>query len=267
VRVVVVGGGIAGCSVAYHLTKLGWRDVLLLERRDISCGTTWHAAGLVGQLRATQNLTRLAKYGGDLYERLEAETGQATGFRRPGSLSLARNAERMHELIADILELSMIESGNVSVDIREVRLSNAVDEVLSALSTKAADREVKLRSKVTEKTLVFADPTRLGQMLTNLVDNAIKFNRRGGEVVVSHEMRAGRDIVSVRDTGEGILPEHLQRIFERFYRADRARTREVGGTGLGLSIVKHLARLHGGEVSVDSTLGTGTTFTIELPSK
>jgi glycine cleavage system T protein len=97
-RVVVIGGGIAGCSVAYHLTKLGWRDVLLLERRDISCGTTWHAAGLVGQLRATQNLTRLAKYGGDLYERLEAETGQATGFRRPGSLSLARNAERMHEL-------------------------------------------------------------------------------------------------------------------------------------------------------------------------
>jgi len=72
--------------------------VLLLERRDISCGTTWHAAGLVGQLRATQNLTRLAKYGGDLYEQLEAETGQATGFRRPGSLSLARNAERMHEL-------------------------------------------------------------------------------------------------------------------------------------------------------------------------
>ena len=95
---VVIGGGIAGCSVAYHLTKLDWRDVLLLERRDISCGTTWHAAGLVGQLRATQNLTRLARYGGDLYERLEAETGQATGFRRPGSLSLARNAERMHEL-------------------------------------------------------------------------------------------------------------------------------------------------------------------------
>jgi 4-methylaminobutanoate oxidase (formaldehyde-forming) len=97
-RVVVVGGGIAGCSVAYHLTKLGWRDVVLLERRDLSCGTTWHAAGLVGQLRATHNLTRLAKYGADLYERLEAETGQATGFRRPGSISLARTAERMHEL-------------------------------------------------------------------------------------------------------------------------------------------------------------------------
>src|SRR5215467_11760999 len=97
-RVVVIGGGIAGCSVAYHLTKLGWRDVVLLERRELSCGTTWHAAGLVGQLRATHNLTRLAKYGADLYERLEAETGQATGFRRPGSVSLARTPERMHEL-------------------------------------------------------------------------------------------------------------------------------------------------------------------------
>jgi 4-methylaminobutanoate oxidase (formaldehyde-forming) len=94
----VIGGGIAGASVAYHLAKLGWRDVLLLERREISCGTTWHAAGLVGQLRATQNLTRLARYGGDLYERLEAETGQATGFRRPGSISVARTRERMEEL-------------------------------------------------------------------------------------------------------------------------------------------------------------------------
>ena len=97
-RVVIAGGGIAGCSVAYHLAKLGWRDVVLLERRDLSCGTTWHAAGLVGQLRNTANLTRLAKYGADLYEQLETETGQATGFRRPGSISLARNAERMHEL-------------------------------------------------------------------------------------------------------------------------------------------------------------------------
>ena len=97
-RVVVIGGGIAGCSVAYHLTKLGWRDVVLLERRELSCGTTWHAAGLVGQLRATHNLTRLARYGAELYERLEAETGQATGFRRPGSVSLARTPERLHEL-------------------------------------------------------------------------------------------------------------------------------------------------------------------------
>src|SRR5438093_7857708 len=97
-RAVVIGGGIVGCSVAYHLTRLGWRDVLLLERRQLSCGTTWHAAGLVGQLRSSHNLTRLASYGAVLYEQLEAETGQATGFRRSGSVSVARTAERMIEL-------------------------------------------------------------------------------------------------------------------------------------------------------------------------
>jgi 4-methylaminobutanoate oxidase (formaldehyde-forming) len=97
-RVVVIGGGIVGCSVAYHLTKLGWRDVVLVERRDLSCGTTWHAAGLVGQLRSSHNLTRLASYGAVLYEQLEAETGQATGFRRSGSISVARTPERMTEL-------------------------------------------------------------------------------------------------------------------------------------------------------------------------
>jgi len=97
-RVVIVGGGIVGCSVAYHLTKLGWRDVVLLERRELSCGTTWHAAGLVGQLRSSHNLTRLASYGAVLYEKLEAETGQATGFRRCGSISVARTPERLIEL-------------------------------------------------------------------------------------------------------------------------------------------------------------------------
>jgi glycine cleavage system T protein len=97
-RVVIIGGGIVGSSVAYHLTKLGWRDVVLLERRDLSCGTTWHAAGLVGQLRSSHNLTRLASYGAVLFESLEAETGQATGFRRCGSISVARTAERLIEL-------------------------------------------------------------------------------------------------------------------------------------------------------------------------
>ena len=96
-RVVVIGGGIAGCSVAYHLTKLGWTDVVVLERKQLSSGTTWHAAGLVGQIRATHNLTRLACYGTELYERLEAETGQATGYTRRGSVAVARTEARMEE--------------------------------------------------------------------------------------------------------------------------------------------------------------------------
>jgi sarcosine dehydrogenase len=97
-RVVIVGGGIIGTSVAYHLTKLGWRDVVLLEQGSVSGGTTWHAAGLVGQLRTSSNLTRLIRYSADLYGRLEAETGQATGWKRCGSLSVARTAERMVQL-------------------------------------------------------------------------------------------------------------------------------------------------------------------------
>ena len=97
-NVIIVGGGIAGCSTAYHLTRLGITDVVLLERRQLTCGTTWHAAGLVGQLRATRNLTELAKYTADLYHSLEAETGQATGFKQNGSISVAKTAARLEEL-------------------------------------------------------------------------------------------------------------------------------------------------------------------------
>jgi glycine cleavage system aminomethyltransferase T/glycine/D-amino acid oxidase-like deaminating enzyme len=97
-RVVIVGGGVVGCSLAYHLTRRGWGDVLLLEQKQLTSGTTWHAAGLVGQLRATQNLTRLAQYTSGLYQQLEAETGQATGYRQAGSLALATSEARFEEL-------------------------------------------------------------------------------------------------------------------------------------------------------------------------
>ena len=96
-RVVIVGGGVIGCSVAYHLTKLGWKNVVLLERKQLTSGTTWHAAGLIGQLRATYNMTKLAIYSTDLYNELEAETGIATGYKRNGSLSIAITSERMEE--------------------------------------------------------------------------------------------------------------------------------------------------------------------------
>jgi glycine cleavage system T protein len=97
-RVVIIGGGVVGCSIAYHLTQMGWQDVVLLERRQLTCGTTWHAAGLVGQLRASQNMTRLAKYTAELYTRIEEETGQATGFKQNGSITIATNRERFEEL-------------------------------------------------------------------------------------------------------------------------------------------------------------------------
>jgi two-component system phosphate regulon sensor histidine kinase PhoR len=114
--------------------------------------------------------------------------------------------------------------------------------------------------------MVHADERRLEQMLTNLIDNGIKFSKEQGTVSISHEAGT-RDRILVQDNGDGIPAQHLERLFERFYRVDRARSRDMGGTGLGLAIVKHLALLHGGEVTVASEFGKGTTFTIHLPTK
>ena len=97
-QVVIVGGGAVGCSIAYHLTKIGISDVLLLERKRLTCGTTWHAAGLVGQLRATANMTKIAQYTAELFLELEKETGQATGMKQNGSISVATDIERLEEL-------------------------------------------------------------------------------------------------------------------------------------------------------------------------
>jgi 4-methylaminobutanoate oxidase (formaldehyde-forming) len=114
-RVVIIGGGISGCSVAYHLAKLGWTDVVLLERKQLTSGTTWHAAGLIGQLRGSQNMTRLAKYSADLYVKLEEETGVATGMRQVGSISVALTQERKHELYRQATVARAFD-----VDVREI---------------------------------------------------------------------------------------------------------------------------------------------------
>ncbi|MBD0373312.1 MAG: hypothetical protein ICV60_20920 [Pyrinomonadaceae bacterium] len=178
---------------------------------------------------------------------------------------IRKNAARMHNLIDDILELSAIEAGTVTVEPAPVRLFSVVEDVIATLNSNAQSGKVTLHNEVAQDAIVHAEGRRLEQMITNLIDNAVKFNRDGGSVHISHEAFAERDRIHVRDSGEGIPSEHLPRIFERFYRVDRARSRAIGGTGLGLAIVKHLARAHGGEVTVQSKLGTGTTFTIELP--
>ena len=183
---------------------------------------------------------------------------------RPFLSIIRRNATRMHNLIDDILELSAIEAGNVQVEPTHVRLHAMVNDVLTAVEARAVARSIEMRNEVAAEAIVYADPRRLEQMLTNLVDNAVKFNHEAGSITIHYEQQA-RDRISITDTGEGIAPEHLGRIFERFYRVDRARSRALGGTGLGLAIVKHLARAHGGEALVRSTSGQGSTFIIELP--
>jgi len=190
---------------------------------------------------------------------------------------IRRNARRMQDLIDDTLELSAIESGNVQVRAEPVELAPIVSDVIASLATKASAQGIVVSSTVARDAMVYADARRLEQMLTNLVENAIKFNRENGTVTISYEgdaeteaneqspVAGRRSRIRVQDSGEGIPAQHLERLFERFYRADRARSREMGGTGLGLAIVKHLARAHGGEVTVTSELGKGSIFTIELP--
>jgi two-component system phosphate regulon sensor histidine kinase PhoR len=180
---------------------------------------------------------------------------------------IRKNASRMHRLIDDILELSSIEAGKISVDPREVQLTSMVKETVSALNSKAEDKKVIVKNEIAPGVRVWADGFRLEQMLTNLIDNAIKFNREGGSVTISHKQENGKDLISIADTGEGIAEDQMPRLFERFYRTDKARSRDLGGTGLGLAIVKHLARLHGGEVTVCSGPDKGSIFTIELPAK
>src|SRR5438128_1752253 len=195
---------------------------------------------------------------------------------------IRRNATRMQDLIDDILELSAIEAGNVQVRAEQVELYSIVSDVISSLAAKRSAQDIVVTNAVSREARVYADARRLEQMLTNLVQNAIKFNRANGRVTIRYESGSaineessggGRpsavvrrtDRILVEDTGEGIPAQHLERLFERFYRVDRARSREMGGTGLGLAIVKHLARAHGGEVTVTSELGKGSIFTIELP--
>lgn len=180
--------------------------------------------------------------------------------------TIHRNAARMQALVADISELSAIESGRVTLNLARLPLQPLVGEVLTGLAPRADKYGIWLENLVPADLMADADRYRLEQILVNLIDNAIKFNRPGGKVVVSAENdEAGRCRISVRDTGPGIPAEHLPRVFERFYRVDKARSREAGGTGLGLAIVKHLTLAHGGEAGVRSEAGLGSEFTITLP--
>lgn len=179
---------------------------------------------------------------------------------------IGKNALRMHALIDDILELTAIEGGNMQLRLTSVDLKQLIGEVISSLSDKATSQRISLNSEIPTGVVVYADEPRLERMVTNLIDNGIKFSGEGGRVVVKYESNE-RDLIIIEDNGEGIPAQHLERVFERFYRVDRARSRDLGGTGLGLAIVKHLALLHGGEVTVVSEVGKGTTFTIHLPKR
>ena len=178
-----------------------------------------------------------------------------------------RHADRLTLLIDDLLLLAQLDSGRLVLHPRPAPLRAAVQEVFGDLAPRAQVREVRLENTIPDGLLAQADPDRLRQVLSNLVDNGIKYGRPGGSLTVSAGAKAGGWVeVCVRDDGPGIPPEALARVFERFYRVDKARSREQGGTGLGLAIVKHAVQAHGGEVRVESEPGQGSAFYFTLPA-
>jgi two-component system phosphate regulon sensor histidine kinase PhoR len=181
--------------------------------------------------------------------------------------TIQRNSERLQFLIEDLLTISELESGRLKMNLQSIRLRSLVDRVLEDFKTQAESRGVVLRNDVPDLT-ARADSDRLQQVLGNLVGNAIKYGRSEGHVGVTGRLSDGMLIeLCVRDDGPGIPPESLERVFERFYRVDKARSREQGGTGLGLSIVKHIVQSHGGKVWARSELGKGAAFYFTLPVK
>ena len=138
---------------------------------------------------------------------------------------------------------------------------------LQRIGRQLAASGVEVKVEMPSPFLLRSDRRRLEQILINLVDNAIKFNRRGGSVIVSATVTGGRPTLVVADTGVGIQADSIDKVFHRFYRVDKARSRDVGGTGLGLAIVKHLMRLHGGQVMLESELGRGSRFVLEFPPR
>ena len=181
--------------------------------------------------------------------------------------AIEKDADRMTRLVEDLLDLSAIESGRRAPRLEPVHLRDAVQEAAAAVMPLAKRKEVKVESLIPgDCPPVRADKDQLGQVLLNLIDNAVKFNKDGGSVTISVSFGEGKSTVTVEDTGRGIPSEDLPRVFERFYRVDKARSRELGGTGLGLAIVKHIVEAHGGEVGVESRLGVGSTFRFSLPA-
>ncbi len=188
-------------------------------------------------------------------------------YRRFLSVALT-HADRLGRLVNDLMNLSDIETGKITLKRDSVLLTEVVNEVAGIYQNEAVKKGVTIISQVSPNIQVWADRDRLSQILINLVDNAVKYTATAGEINFSTIEGTNTNHITLRvqDTGQGIPPVDLPRITERFYRVDKARSREEGGTGLGLAIVKHLVHVQGGTIQIDSELGKGTTVDVSLPT-
>jgi two-component system phosphate regulon sensor histidine kinase PhoR len=179
---------------------------------------------------------------------------------------MERHSKRLQRLVDDLLSLAQLESSQAELELGIVRMDELFNNLIRDWKEKLARKNLKVIVDLPSKPLMLrADGTRLEEVLHNLLDNAMKFSSDNGQICIRGASRGSNVVLSVADNGIGISKEHLPRIFERFYRADKARSRELGGTGLGLAIVKHIAQLHGGRVEAESELGRGTTIRVVLP--
>jgi two-component system, OmpR family, phosphate regulon sensor histidine kinase PhoR len=239
-----------------HGTVLVFHDLTRLKR--LESARQEFVANVSHELRTPLSLIK--GYVETLLDGARDNPDVATKFLR----TIDRNSERLQLLIEDLLTISELESGRVKLSLQAVALNLLVPKVFEDFKARAAAKSIRLINEAPE-VAVHADTDRLEQVLGNLVDNAIKYGRAKGAVTVGGSARDGGQVeVFVRDDGPGIPPEALERVFERFYRVDKARSREQGGTGLGLAIVKHIIQSHGGRVWAASEVGRGTTFYFTL---
>jgi two-component system phosphate regulon sensor histidine kinase PhoR len=181
---------------------------------------------------------------------------------------LKRHSDRLNLLVNDLLSLARLESKEANLQLSEINLRDFLEEVTRDWAKPLAAKNLRLELQVPENFPVLrADERRLEEVVHNLLDNAVNYSHPNSGILIQGSAPDQEIVLSVSDQGVGIAPTDLPRIFERFYRADRARSRELGGTGLGLSIVKHIAQLHGGRVEAESTLGRGTTIRVILPNR
>ncbi len=177
-----------------------------------------------------------------------------------------QETERLHYIIVDLLDISKLESGRAELNIEEINLRELIDEVVAAAENRLKEKEHELTTAI-EATVIKGDENLLREVIINLFDNAIKYTPNGGKIKIGTSQLEDGVEVYVEDTGFGIPSESLPRIFERFYRVDKGRSREMGGTGLGLSIVKHIVERHSGKLLVSSELGKGSRFSFIIPNQ
>src|SRR5881398_49613 len=245
-------GGASGVVALFHdISRLKQVDEI---RRDF-------VANVSHELR-----TPLSIFHGNLETLLEAGDLDEKETRHIYEV-MKRHSDRLNLLVHDLLSLARLESKEANLQVAEIKLRDFLEEVTRDWKKRLAGKNLRLELEVPEDfPMVHADERRLEEVVHNLLDNAVKYSPQNGRILIQASAPNQEVVLSVCDAGVGIAANDLPRIFERFYRADRARSRELAGTGLGLSIVKHIAQLHGGRVEAESVIGQGTTIRVILPN-